>query len=156
MTYMAPNYHPIANIAGVDADAFPFANYRLFLYVEGSASPASRAELNALTRHDIPVLFIPGNAGSGLQVRSYGAHAARLFDASRRTQGRLVFFAVDFAEDMSALNGDLLEYETVYVNHCVAHILSLIPKGGATSVVILAHSMGGMYHRLLSLSLLCI
>ena len=96
----------------------------------------------------MPVLFIPGNAGSGRQARSLGAEAARLaahnalfvdgasYEAgSERTDAevaaeaasrvQLDVWAVDFGEELSALHGGLLETQAEYVNDAVTAMLSL-------------------------------
>ena len=99
----------------------------------------------------IPVLFVPGNAGSFRQVRSLAASAARQFfhnpgvpdEALLRMGGRsLDFFsgqllpnetkselmfipAVDFNEDFSAFHGTTLLEQAEYLNDAVRYILSL-------------------------------
>lgn len=63
---------------------------------------------------DIPVLFLPGNAGSFQQVRSLAGETARQAFRRSREQGaattgvRLVWLSVDFQEEHSALDGTIL------------------------------------------------
>jgi len=92
----------------------------------------------------MPVLFVPGNAGSYKQVRSLGAVSARYFDEKdRRYYGDLPrfehwekgveghsFFSIDFGEELSVLSGRTLYDQTEYVNDCIRYILSLYEGKG--------------------------
>lgn len=113
----------------------------------------------------IPVLFIPGNAGSYKQVRPIAAEAANYYhhhiqhDISASDAGvrGLDFFTVDFNEDITAFHGQTLLDQAEYLNEVVRYILSLYsdPNRVArdehlpdpTSVIILGHSMGGVVAR---------
>lgn len=113
----------------------------------------------------IPVLFVPGNAGSYKQVRSFASEAANYFhrivlqdpDAVPSGQRPLDFFSVDFNEDFTAFHGQTLLDQAEYLNEAVAYILSLYHKPeksirdpslpDPTSVIIVGHSMGGMVAR---------
>lgn len=116
----------------------------------------------------VPVLFIPGNAGSSHQVRSIASSAARQFHGTpgsispefkTRTLKPLDFFAgectldttfplltqsapVEFNEDLSAFHGPTVEAETAYTSQAIAYILHLYPPG--TQIIVLGHSMGGV------------
>ncbi|KAL1721710.1 PGAP1-like protein-domain-containing protein [Schizophyllum commune] len=99
----------------------------------------------------VPVLFIPGNAGSSHQVRSIASSAARQFHGSpgsissefrTRSLKPLDFFAVEFNEDLSAFHGPTVEAETAYTSQAIAYILHLYPPG--TQIIVLGHSMGGI------------
>lgn len=113
----------------------------------------------------VPVLFIPGNAGSYKQVRPIAAEAATHFhdvvrhdpaaiNAGART---LDFFTVDFNEDITAFHGQTMLDQAEYLNEAIAYILSLYhdPRRSQrdpdlpdpTSVIILGHSMGGIVAR---------
>lgn len=111
----------------------------------------------------IPVLFIPGNAGSYKQVRPIAAEAAQHFqrihswksnDPGRRN---LDFFTVDFNEDITAFHGQTLLDQAEYLNEAVRYILSLYSDPyrasreaelpDPSSVIILGHSMGGVVAR---------
>ena len=113
----------------------------------------------------VPVLFIPGNAGSYKQVRPIAAEGATYFhdvlrhdsaaiDAGARN---LDFFTVDFNEDITAFHGQTLLDQAEYLNEAIAYILSLYhdPRRSErdadlpdpTSVIILGHSMGGIVAR---------
>lgn len=113
----------------------------------------------------IPVLFIPGNAGSYKQVRPIAAEAANYFHHNLQHDGvaleagvrGLDFFTVDFNEDITAFHGQTLLDQAEYLNEAVRYILSLYsdPQRKArdghlpdpTSVIILGHSMGGVVAR---------
>ena len=113
----------------------------------------------------VPVLFIPGNAGSYKQVRPIAAEAAQYFqevvrlDSAALNAGAssLDFFTVDFNEDITAFHGQTLLDQAEYLNEAVAFILSLyhdpqrsMRAGGLpdpTSVVLVGHSMGGIVAR---------
>lgn len=113
----------------------------------------------------VPVLFIPGNAGSYKQVRPIAAEAATYFhdvlqhDPAVLAAGTrsLDFFTVDFNEEFTAFHGQAILDQAEYLNEAVAYILSLYhdPRRSArhadlpdpTSVIVLGHSMGGIVAR---------
>ncbi|KAF9188961.1 GPI inositol deacylase [Haplosporangium sp. Z 767] len=112
----------------------------------------------------IPVLFIPGNAGSAKQVRSLAKEASRYYyetipwerDGIREPGSKaLDFFTVDFNEEFSAFHGHLLLDQAQYVNEAIAYILSLYGDKSnhnpasprPHSVVLVSHSMGGIVAR---------
>jgi glycosylphosphatidylinositol deacylase len=113
----------------------------------------------------VPVLFIPGNAGSYRQVRPIAAEAATYFhdvvrhDPAAIASGtrNLDFFTVDFNEDITAFHGQTMLDQAEYLNEAIAYILSMYhdPRRSQrdpdlpdpTSVIILGHSMGGIVAR---------
>jgi glycosylphosphatidylinositol deacylase len=115
----------------------------------------------------VPVLFIPGNAGSYKQVRSLASEAAYhhhnfyRYGAGANSPGKrpLDFFSVDFNEDFTAFHGQTLLDQAEYLNDAIAYILSLYHSPSRslrdsdlpdpTSVIIVGHSMGGMVARTL-------
>ncbi|KAF9006681.1 PGAP1-like protein-domain-containing protein [Cyathus striatus] len=141
MSWMSPSY--------VLQDKFnaswtPLAHrYSLWLYREVS--------WDAQNVQGVPVLFIPGNAGSSHQVRSIASSATRQFysqpglvspEFSSRTLKPLDFFAVEFNEDLSAFHGPTLDLQTAYTKDALSYILSLYPTN--TQIIIIGHSMGGV------------
>lgn len=111
------------------------------------------------------MLFLPGNAGSYKQVRSYAAEASNYYndilrhsqDAIRNGVRGLDFFMVDFNEDLAAFHGQTLLDQADYVNEAIAFLLSLyhdpqklnrdpnLPD--PSSVILIGHSMGGLVAR---------
>lgn len=156
--YMYPSY---ARIDGFDKRFTPLAQkYHLYLYREQGKDQEpmnqERIQLNG-----IPVLFIPGNAGSFRQVRSIAAACADLYFDSRdsidneKTQN-IDFFTADFNEDFTAFHGQTMLDQAEYLNDAVAYILSLYEQSVAEtshpipkSVIIVAHSMGGIVARVM-------
>lgn len=106
----------------------------------------------------IPVLFIPGNAGShrqGIQLvtrilktefyvigRSFSSVALRKALHSR-TPFHFDHFALDLNEELSGLNGALLFDQLTYANASIYRILELYQgrKNPPHSVVLIGHSM---------------
>ena len=113
----------------------------------------------------VPVLFIPGNAGSYKQSRCLAFEAAQYYhnhiqqnpDALKNGMTSLDFFAVDFNEDFSAFHGQTILDQAEYLNDAVAYILSLYhdPRRSQrdpglpdpSSVILVGHSMGGIVAR---------
>jgi glycosylphosphatidylinositol deacylase len=113
----------------------------------------------------VPVLFIPGNAGSHKQVRSYASEAAYHYhnsirhetESDKASKRPLDFFAVDFNEDFTAFHGQTLLDQAEYLNDAVSFILSLYHTPSRslkdptlpdpTSILIVGHSMGGVVAR---------
>ena len=113
----------------------------------------------------IPVLFIPGNAGSYKQIRPIAAEAAVHFqetlqgsqEATRNGKRPLDFFSVDLNEDITAFHGQTLLDQAEYLNEAIAYILSLYHNPSRsvrdrdlpdpTSVILIGHSMGGIVAR---------
>jgi len=156
MAYMRPNYHRYAHF---DSEHTRFATkYSLYRYYEGGVDDDARVR-------GVPVLFIPGNAGSYKQVRSLASEAAYHYhntlkhDAGASGAGKrpLDFFSADFNEDITAFHGQTLLDQAEYLNDAITYILSLYHSPGQTardsnlpdptSVIIVGHSMGGIVAR---------
>ena len=148
MTYMWPNYLavPVPHAARGTRPS-----YSLYLYREG------RSEGGVDGVRGLPVLFIPGNAGSGKQVRSLGAQAdTDLAEQAGSATGaeagaapELDFWAVDFDEELSALSGGDLAAQARFVCKSIPFVLS---KYGAAppGLIVVGHSMGGIVARLVA------
>lgn len=113
----------------------------------------------------MPVLFIPGNAGSYKQVRSLASESAQYFyntiaqdpEALEGGATSIDLFSVDFNEDFTAFHGQTLLDQAEYLNDAVAYILSLYhdPRRSQrnpalpdpSSVILIGHSMGGVVAR---------
>ncbi|SPO02615.1 related to sphingosine-1-phosphate lyase [Cephalotrichum gorgonifer] len=155
MSYMRPSYIEFSDF---DTEHTRFASkYSLYLYREQGVG---NEKLKG-----VPVLFVPGNAGSYKQVRPIAAEASNYFnnvlrhDENALAAGaeNLDFFTVDFNEDITAFHGQTLLDQAEYVNEAVRYILSLYmdPRRSPrranvpdpTSVIVLGHSMGGVVAR---------
>ncbi|KAK2064306.1 PGAP1-domain-containing protein [Colletotrichum caudatum] len=156
MSYMRPSY---IRLRDFDTEHTRFATkYSLYLYREQGVDDERKLR-------GIPVLFIPGNAGSYKQVRPIAAEAANYYheslqhDESAAAAGTrsLDFFTVDFNEDITAFHGQTMLDQAEYLNEAIRYILSLYmdPRMSArdqdlpdpTSVLVLGHSMGGIVAR---------
>ncbi|KAJ7724850.1 PGAP1-like protein-domain-containing protein [Mycena metata] len=148
MSYMWPSYVLQAEF---DARWTPLAKrYSLWLYREVDGN--GRGWEGTHVGNGVPVLFIPGNAGSSRQVRSIASSATRqYYDApytvalefkARPEVKPLDFFAVEFNEDLSAFHGPTLDAQTAYTARAIAYIRALYPP--RTPIVVMGHSMGGV------------
>lgn len=155
MSYMMPAF---ARFSDFDTEHTRFATkYSLYLYREGGVDEDTRVK-------GVPVLFIPGNAGSYKQVRPIAAEAAHYFHDVLREDGSMAegkraldFFSVDFNEDITAFHGQTLLDQAEYLNEAIAYILALYHNPHRSlrepdlpppkSVIILGHSMGGVVAR---------
>jgi len=156
MSYMRPTF---IHLPDFDTEHSRLASkYSLYLYREAGVDEDPNV-------NGIPILFIPGNAGSYKQVRPFAAEAALYFQdnlaadaqALRNGKRQLDFFTVDFNEDITAFHGQTLIDQAEYLNEAVSYILSLYtdPARSArdtslpdpTSVILLGHSMGGIVAR---------
>lgn len=157
MSYMRPSY---IRLRDFDTEHTRFASkYSLYLYREQGVPGSHDASVSG-----IPVLFIPGNAGSYKQVRPIASEAATYFhdvlqhDPAAAGAGikNLDFFTVDFNEDFTAFHGQTMLDQAEYLNEAIRYILSLYLENSSrrdqnlpdpTSVIILGHSMGGIVAR---------
>lgn len=144
MTYMYqwPEYVRVPLFKGT-SKLFP--RYSLHLYGEGSRDEVSR---NLKTLRGIPVLFIPGNAGSHKQVRSLASVALRKAEDNRY---EFNYFTVNLDERLSGIFGIMLDEQTEFVRLCISKILRLY-KGVSNppkSVILVGHSMGGVIAKAL-------
>lgn len=142
MTYMYqyPQYQEIGLPAEVEAQ---YPQYGLFYYYEGQ----QRKSVQQF--RGVPVLFLPGNAGSHKQTRSSASIALRMHSSDFASLRHFDFFTISFNEEFSGMFGGVLQAQTSYVAACIQHILSLYKgvKPRPHSVVIIAHSMGGVIAR---------
>lgn len=157
---MRPTY---IKLVGFDTEHTRFASkYGLYLYRERGVDDYSQEDVGL---KGVPVLFLPGNAGSYRQGRSLASEASLYFhnvlqyDQERLKAGTrsLDFFMADFNEDMAAFHGQTLLDQAEYVNDALAYILSLYhdPRRQGRdpnlpdpmSVILVGHSMGGIVAR---------
>ncbi|XP_041120661.1 GPI inositol-deacylase-like isoform X2 [Polyodon spathula] len=123
-----------------------YPSYGLYLYGEGSYAEENKK----LKLTGIPVLFLPGNAGSYKQARSLGSVALRKAE-NIDNRFHLNVFTVDFNEELVALYGGSLQRQTKFVHECIRAILKLYKDQPAppSSVAVVGHSMGGIVARAL-------
>lgn len=161
--------------ADFDTEHTRFASkYSLHIYREGGFDEDPKVEISwpplvlktyILQVKGVPVLFIPGNAGSYRQARSLGSESAQYYyntiaqDAGALKNGAtsIDFFTIDFNEDFTAFHGQTLLDQAEYLNDAVAYILSLYhdPRRSQrdaalpdpSSVILIGHSMGGIVAR---------
>ncbi|XP_043264024.1 GPI inositol-deacylase-like [Colletes gigas] len=115
-----------------------YLRYKLYAYGEGFTTE----KLRRMYFSGIPVLFIPGNAGSHEQVRSLASVSLRK-SLKDRTPFHFDYFTVSLGKDYSGLYGGVLMDETLYVSYCIKKILSLY-KFNVENIVLIGHSMGGI------------
>lgn len=134
MTYMFeyPQYIRVS-LKGELEDQFP--RFGLYVYGEGFTTEKYRR----MQFTGIPILFVPGNAGSHKQVRSLASVSLRK-SLNDRTPFHFDFFTVSFSEGYSALYGGVLMEQTEYLSHCIQKILQLY-EGKHRSIIIIGHSM---------------
>ncbi|CAR21156.1 Bst1p [Lachancea thermotolerans CBS 6340] len=155
--YMYPSY---ARIDGFDERFTKLAKkYHLYLYRE-QGKDREPLENNLIQLDGVPVLFIPGNAGSFKQARSIAAASADMyFDEPELIDNHwtknLDFFTADFNEDFTAFHGRSLLDQAEYLNDAIKYILSLYSANEdrtepqPQSVLVLGHSMGGVVARVM-------
>ncbi|WVQ93345.1 hypothetical protein IAU59_000413 [Kwoniella sp. CBS 9459] len=146
MSWMTPSYQSI------DWPDNPIPRYTLHLYREmgweHDAEPAG-----------VPVIFVPGNAGSYQQVRSIASSAARQLqgEPGGRANGmdgvrNVDFFTVDLNEEFSAFHAPTLEEQATFIENCIRKVIAqyhhLPPADRPAKVTLLGHSMGGIAARL--------
>ena len=124
-----------------------FPKYKLVLYGEGEGKKLQKLMRDREKVTGIPVLFIPGNAGSVKQVRSLASVALRKAIEDYKYKTHFDYFSVDFEEEWSAFYGASLEHQTKFVSECLQRILGMYKTNGqreVRSVVLVGHSMGGL------------
>ena len=120
-----------------------FPKYRLIIYSEGTYAK----DIASQSPTGIPVLYIPGNAGSFKQVGPLASVAHKKVK-DNKINYHFNYYVLDFQEELSGIFGGVLKYQTEFAHFCVKHILSLYKQNvSRTSVVLVGHSMGGIIAR---------
>uniref|UniRef100_A0A915DFL7 GPI inositol-deacylase PGAP1-like alpha/beta domain-containing protein n=1 Tax=Ditylenchus dipsaci TaxID=166011 RepID=A0A915DFL7_9BILA len=119
MTYMWRHMHFMDVGFGSES-----SRYSLFLYGEGlyAANFLKNGELTGL-----PIIFVPGTAGSGRQVRSLGSMLQNKTDL-RETAFHFDTFAVDFNEELTAISSEYLVMQSKYLTSAIEYVWSLYTK----------------------------
>ncbi|EFO24214.2 hypothetical protein LOAG_04273 [Loa loa] len=125
---------------------YPFSSdlsgYSTVLYGEGEYA---RNYMKTGQVNGLPIIFVPGNAGSSKQVRSLGSILHNKTE-SRNLPFTFDVFAIDFNEELSGLSGMYLERQIKYLELAVRHIWGMYsppPRG----IIFVGHSMGGIVIR---------
>ena len=139
--YMYPSYAALTEFKS----SRMASKYSIHLYREGGLDRTN------ILPDGVPVLFIPGNAGSYRQARSIAAYAAK-FQQEQQSTTQFDFFTVDFNEDFTAFHGRTLLDQAEYLNDAISYILGLYgasDKAVTTpkAVILIGHSMGGIVAR---------
>lgn len=157
MSYMSPEFVPITVF---NQNHTSHTHYSLHLYREENADRQFDA-------NGIPVIFIPGNAGSYRQVRALASASSLLTNSilsnnphtnNPASPDKIGFdyFTVDFQEDLTALHGQALYNQAEYLNDAVKFILEQYYPSHAgpknffplpKSIILIGHSMGGVVAR---------
>lgn len=147
MSYMYQSY---AKLKSFDSKHSRLSSrYSLYLYrdakYDGTVDESFKPD-------GIPVIFIPGNAGSYRQVRSIASLAAEIAADKQNNVTRLDFYTLDYQEDFTAFHGRTLLDQAEYANDAIKYILQLYDKENPAtphpkSVIIIGHSMGGFIAR---------
>ncbi|RKP22036.1 PGAP1-like protein, partial [Rozella allomycis CSF55] len=122
MSFMRPTY------IKVEITSAYALKYSLYMYKEQTDS----------YHLGIPILFIPGNAGSYKQMRSLASEAFyqdSTFD----------FYGVDTNEELSAFHGRSLIDQADYLNDVIKNLEEFYSE----KFIIIGHSMGGVVARML-------
>uniref|UniRef100_A0AAR5PCQ5 GPI inositol-deacylase n=1 Tax=Dendroctonus ponderosae TaxID=77166 RepID=A0AAR5PCQ5_DENPD len=141
MTYMFefPQYVKISQ----PIDTY-YRKYSLYAYGEGRMTKKARN----MDFTGIPVVFIPGNAGSYQQVRSLSSVALRKA-LNSRSSDHFDYYTIDFNSELSALYGPILFEQLQYVLKSIERVLELYKhqRNGPKQVVLIGHSVGGIVAR---------
>ncbi|OQS00368.1 hypothetical protein THRCLA_05979 [Thraustotheca clavata] len=148
MTYSSPVYTKLEVRPSALADPsllHTFAKYTLStLHMDGD----DRYVKHRHKYDGVPVLFVPGHLGSYKQARSYGQHLYELYRDSGNSKISYDFFLVDFNEEATGFTGYFMAEQGFYINEAIKKILNLYDAADRpTSVVVIAHSMGGIAVR---------
>lgn len=153
--YMRPSY---VHMLLFDASHTRFASkYALHLYREQDTDEPVDGHRQGRPLSGVPVLFLPGNAGSYKQVRLLALEAAAVFYnqrpavlAANPRAANLDFFSADFNEDFTAFHGRTMLDQAEYANDAIAFILLLYARDNQPLLVlVVGHSMGGMVARVM-------
>ncbi|OMJ24635.1 GPI inositol-deacylase [Smittium culicis] len=161
MSYMYPYYIRQDKMENTQWTKYS-AKYKLYLYREGGFDYDDEA-------YRIPILFIPGNAGSYKQVRSIARASSEAYtelskinpDLAKNGNIGFDYFTADLNEELTAFHGRSMVEQAEFINDSIKYILSLykinrekfltfpgdIKFPNVESVILIGHSMGGMVAR---------
>lgn len=119
--------------------------YALFMYSEYGFPMES--DIRRDLKDSMPVLFVPGNAGSYQQVRSLASTCIR-----RQLQSldafKFIFYTIDFKAQLSGISGRLIHQQIPFVNSALRQI-SKMHSIDTNGVIVIGHSVGGFIAKAL-------
>jgi len=115
------------------------AKYKLFMYSEYGFP--YEADLRRDFKDSMPVLFVPGNAGSYQQVRSLASTCIRR-QLGSLDAFKFIFYTIDFQGQYSGISGQLVEEQINFVHQAVIRI-NTIHSDHTDGVIVIGHSVGG-------------
>ncbi|KAH8930136.1 PGAP1-domain-containing protein [Atractiella rhizophila] len=160
MSWSSPSYLSFPEHLFNETHTAFYHKYAVYLYRENGWDPSPPPSRAMSQIGGTPVLFVPGNAGSFKQVRSFASGSSRLLrnrngevNEKWKHSGGLDWFTIDFNEDFSAFHGQTMHEQAHYINDAISFILSLYRDSQTShrvpsSVIVVAHSMGGISSRL--------
>ncbi|KDO25225.1 hypothetical protein SPRG_09474 [Saprolegnia parasitica CBS 223.65] len=147
MTYSSPVFTALPMPAATDA-AMQHTHAK---YTFSMLHVADDARLGQKLFSGVPLLFVPGHLASYKQARSYGQHFHELYRSHGDIKAGIDFFLVDFNEEATGFTGHFMAEQGYFINEAIKAILAQYAHLDATlrptSVIVLAHSMGGIAVR---------
>ncbi|CAD5209356.1 unnamed protein product [Bursaphelenchus okinawaensis] len=113
--------------------------YNLSLYGEGYYALGYMNDPGSLD--GIPIIFVPGNAGSEKQARSLGSVLQNKTEL-RGTHFKFNVFTIDFKEEFSAFSPSIIHRQIDYLVHAIRHVHGLYRDG--RKIILYGHSIGGI------------
>lgn len=121
------------------------SRYKLYMYSEFGFPMA--ADVRRDLKDSMPVLFVPGNAGSYQQVRSLASTCIRK-QLQSLDAFKFIFYTIDFDGQFSGISGDLIDKQTEFVQRSLRQIERMHPSD-TEGVIVIGHSVGGFIAKFL-------
>jgi hypothetical protein len=119
-----------------------FNGYSLLLYGEGVYAQKFLQDKKV---YGLPIIFVPGNAGSAKQARSIGSVLQNKTDL-RNTPFHFDVFTLNFNEQFSGFSSSFLLKQADFLEASVKYVLSMYEKP-PPGIIFIGHSMGGIVIR---------
>lgn len=120
--------------------------YKLFVYSE-FGFPEFGSGMRTDFRDSMPVIFVPGNAGSYQQVRSIASTCIRLQLQSLDAY-KFIFYTIDFRGQFSGIDGELIEEQISFLHQSLNEVIQMHPSE-TNGVILIGHSVGGFISKAL-------
>lgn len=121
------------------------SDYKLYMYSEYGFPQAT--DMRRDLKDSMPVLFVPGNAGSYQQVRSLASTCIRQQLRSLEAF-KFIFYTIDFGGQLSGVSGKLIEEQTDFVHDSLNTIAQNHPTE-TNGIILIGHSVGGFISKVL-------